>query len=235
MAEPAIDYDSMDETVLAARARGGEQGAFRAIMQRFNQRLFRVARSLVGTEHEAEDVLQEAYLRAFSGIGEFRNEASLMTWLTSITLNEARGRLRKRRKIVNLKVVDEADSTIVYLTGTSATPDPEAEAGRSQARRMMERAIDRLPEDFRIVFVLRGIEGCNVEETAAQLGLNPQTVKTRLHRARRLLRLELEQQFSAGISGVFPFLGSRCSRITERVIARLSSEELGQKGAEQLG
>lgn len=221
MAQALPDFSGMEEAALAQHARRGDRGAFRAIMERCNQRLFRVARAVVGSDDEAEDVLQESYLRAFRGIGEFRGEAGLLTWLTAITLNEARGRLRKRRPMVELKVVDESQSRVVPFPGLSVAADPEAEAARSETRLLLETAIDALPPDFRVVFMLREIEGCSVEDTAAQLGVKPQTVKTRLFRARHLLRADLERKFASGLGGVFPFLGARCTRITERVLARL--------------
>jgi RNA polymerase sigma-70 factor (ECF subfamily) len=221
MTQTARDYAAMDEGALTAHARRGDREAFRAIMQRCNQRLFRVARALAGSDDEAEDVLQEAYLHAFAGIGDFRGEAGLLTWLTAITLNEARGRLRKHRPQVDLAVMDDTGSRIIPFPGMAVNADPEAETQRSETRRLLESAMDSLPPDFRIVFILREIEGCGVEETARQLGLKPQTVKTRLFRARRLLRRHLERTFANGLTGVFPFLGPRCAAICARVLARL--------------
>ena len=217
MNQAALNYMAMDESGLVACAKSGDREAFRAIMQRCNQRLFRVARGLVGGDDEAEDVLQEAYLHAFAGISNFRGEAELLTWLTAITLNEARGRLRKRRPMLDLDIVDKTN--IVQFP--SAPADPEAEAGRTETRELLEAAIDSLPADFRIVFILREIEGCSVEETAIQLDINPATVKTRLFRARRLLRASLERKFVTGLSGVFPFLGLRCASMTEQVLSKL--------------
>lgn len=217
MAEAALDLARMDEAGLVRHAKAGNREAFRAIMQRCNQRLFRVARAVVGNDDEAEDVLQESYLHAFTGIAEFRGEAGLLTWLTAITLNEARGRLRKRRPMLDLDIVDKTN--IVPFPGAPA--DPECEAGRAETRELLEASIDNLPPDFRVVFILREIEGCSVEETAAQLGINPATVKTRLFRARRLLREGLERKFVTGLSGVFPFLGARCAATSDRVLERM--------------
>lgn len=220
MTQTALDYASMTEERLVGLVRSGSRPAFRAIMQRCNQRLFRVARAVTGSDDEAEDVVQEAYLRAFAGIAHFRGEASIATWLTAITLNEARGRLRLRRPTTDLELMD--DIRVIPFPGMAENLDPEAEAARSGTRRLLERAIDGLPEEFRIVFMLREIEGCSVEETALQLDLKPQTVRTRLFRARQTLRAELEKSLSSGMAGVFPFLGARCNRVTERVLARLA-------------
>lgn len=220
--QTALDYTAMEEVTLVAHARSGDREAFRAIMQRCNQRLFRVARAVAGSDYEAEDILQEAYLRAFARISDFRGESSMLTWLTAITLNQARGHLRRRRPMMDLAVMDDAKNSVIPFPGMTIDTDPEAETQRSQTRQLLESALDSLPPDFRLVFVLREIEGCDVEETARQLGLKPQTVKTRLFRARRLLRKHLEQTFVGGLAGAFPFLGSRCTAICSRVLARLT-------------
>ncbi|MEO8896995.1 MAG: sigma-70 family RNA polymerase sigma factor, partial [Rhizomicrobium sp.] len=162
------------------------------------------------------------YLKAFSGIRLFRGESGLITWLTAITLNEARGRVRRRRPTESLEDMEEAGVRVIPFPGMVEIPDPEAEAVRSEVRHLLEQAIDTLPDEFRIVFMLRDVEGCSVEETATQLDLNPQTVRTRLFRARQSLRQELVLKLSSGMEGVFPFLGARCSRIAERVLERLS-------------
>ena len=151
MGAVALNYDGMDENALAVLTAGGDRQAFRAIMKRCNQRLFRVARGIVGSGDEAEDVLQAAYLSAFSKIALFRGETSLLTWLTAITLNEAHGRLRQRRPHLELTMLDRAAYRIVPFPGVSHAADPEAEAGRAQVRTMLESAIDALPSDFRIV------------------------------------------------------------------------------------
>ena len=222
MRQAALDFATMPEKLLLRHARGGDREAFRAIMQRHNQRLFRVARAVVNNDDEAEDVLQDAYLKAFAAIAAFRGESGLNTWLTAITLNEARGRLRRRRPSESLEVMEANGDRIIPFPGMAEIADPEAEAVRSETRRLLERAIDGLTDEFRIVFMLREVEGLSVEETAAQLDLNPQTVRTRLFRARQSLRQSLVSTLSSGMEDVFPFLGARCSRIADRVLERLS-------------
>jgi len=220
----ALDYVSLPEAELVALARGGEREAFRAIMTRCNQRLFRIARAVVRDEVEAEDVLQEAYARAFAAIAGFRSEAGIATWLTRIVLNEAHGRLRRRRPTVELDVLEtaQAGAQVLNFPGAAKADDPEADAARAQIRRILERAVDALPEPFRLVFILREVEELSVEETAAHLGLKAETVKTRLHRARRRLREALDAQLADVMVGAYPFLGARCERITEAVLQRLS-------------
>lgn len=222
------DHDALDEADLVARAQAGERDAFRVIMQRGNQRLFRVARSVVRDDAEAEDVVQEAYARAFAAIGAFRGEAGIMTWLTRITLNEARSRLRRRRPMVGLDQLEAAQNNgaqVILFPTSIGADNPEVDAARTQIRTLIERAVDDLPEAFRVVFIMRDIEECSIEETAASLDLKPETVKTRLHRARRLLRQALEEKLASSMTGAFPFLGARCERITEAVLERLAASD----------
>ena len=211
-----LDYAALPEPDLVARARAGDRAAFRAIMQRCNQRLFRIARGVMRDEAEAEDVLQEAYARGFAAVAGFRGEAGIATWLTRIVLNEAHRRLRTRRPTIELDAVDQR---VVPFPGRAE--DPEADAARAQIRRILEQALDQLPEPFRLVFILREVEELSVEETALHLGLKPQTVKTRLHRARARLRELLDSRLGEVMVGAYPFLGVRCERITERVLARM--------------
>jgi RNA polymerase sigma-70 factor (ECF subfamily) len=198
-------------------------------MQRHNRRLFRVARSVVDDDAEAEDVVQEAWVRAFTHLDGFRGEARLSTWLTRIALNEALGRLRQRRVTVGLNDIDAIDdqgeTRVIYLPSAARESDPEAAAARAEVRQLLERAVDQLPDAFRTVFVLRDIEEMSTEETAAHLGLRPETVKTRLHRARRLLRQSLARTLSDAAGEVFPCAGARCARITEAVLERLRLPE----------
>ena len=220
----AIDYASLEDMALVALAQGGHREAFRHIMQRCNQRLFRVARGVVSDDAEAEDVVQEAYVHAFEKLATFRGEATLLTWMTRIVLNEACGRLRQRRPNVDIEQIEAAQSDggrIVAFPSKFGSEDPAAAAAREQIRKLVEHAIDDLPEPFRIVFVMREIEECTVEETASGLDLRPETVKTRLHRARRLLRAALQDTLASTLTEAFPFLGSRCDRMTDAVLKRL--------------
>lgn len=222
-------YSDMEEAQLVIHARRGESGAFGAIMQRYNQSLFRVARAIMSDDSEAEDVVQESYFKAFKALATFRGDSTLLTWLTRITINESRGRLRSRRKTVDLAEVEAAQkdgSLVIPFRGAHVMENPEAEVARTQIRGLMENAVDELPEPFRLVFVLREIQGYSVDETAASLGIRAETVKTRLYRARRQLRIQLSEVFSSSIQDAFPFLGQRCERINQTVLARLSEHRL---------
>lgn len=221
-----IAYAALPDVELVALAQHGHREAFRHLMQRCNQRLFRVARGVVRDDFEAEDVVQEAYTHAFAKLATFRNESSLLTWLTRIVLNEAYGRLRQRRPSVDIDTMETAqadDHRVVAFPSRFGNEDPAAAAARGQIRRLLEEAIDALPEAFRIVFIMRDVEGCTVEETATNLGIRPETVKTRLHRARRLLRSALQDSLAATLGEAFPFLGPRCARMTETVLERLDA------------
>lgn len=227
MAIPKVappDYASMEEAELVRLARAGERDAFRTIMQRGNQRLFRIARGVMRDDSEAEDVVQESYVRAFTNLQAFRGESSIFTWLTRIVLNEAKSRLRKRRRTVGLEEVEAVQNRgahVIMFPNADPAATPEADVARMQVRRLLESAIDGLAIDFRMVFVMRDVEECSIAETAAALGVREETVKTRLHRARRLLRTVLIEQLAPTTSEAFLFLGVRCERITESVLARL--------------
>lgn len=220
---PALNHETLAERELVDLACSGDSNAFRLIMQRSNQRLFRVARSVVRDDSEAEDVVQEAYTRAFAKLESFRGDASLLTWLTSITLNAARGRLRQRHTMVQIDQIEMAQKQgAEVLMFPSPKSDPEQDAARAQIRQLLEHAVDELPEPFRLVFIMRDVEECSIEETAENLELRPETVKTRLFRARRLLRLALDEKLSTALKETFPFLGNRCLRITEAVLVELA-------------
>ncbi len=216
-----------DERNLVERVKSGDQSAFRAIMEKNSRRLYRVARAVMRDDTEAEDVVQETYLRAFSNLATFRGESSLTTWLTRIALNEALGRKRRQRATVTLASVETAQETnaqIIQFPAMSTETDPERTAAQHEIRRLLERAMDALPEPFRVVFVMRDVEEMSIEEAASQLGIRPETVKTRLHRARRLLRQSLDGQLASTLKDTFPFAGARCARITEAVLSQLSKD-----------
>lgn len=219
----ATMLNGASDAELVRFARGGSAAAFRAIMERHNRRLFRAVRSVLRDEAEAEDALQDAYLQAFANLGRYRGEAELSTWLMRIALNEAFARLRRSRRGARLDAEVEAGmgSVIEFPFQGAAAVDPERLAGRAEIRRLLESAIDELPEAFRIVFVLRCVEQLSVEDTAAALGVPEETVKTRLHRAKRKLRTALSRQVAGALDGAFPFGGARCARICSAVLGRL--------------
>ncbi|MGP2492373.1 RNA polymerase sigma factor [Mesorhizobium sp. PUT5] len=212
-----------DDMELVRRAQAREAGAFREIMQRHNQRLYRIARGVVRNDGEAEDIVQEAYVRAFTHLGSFRGEAALSTWLSRIVINEALGRLRARRRreqaMAPLRPAIEAH--VIPFPLNPASDDPERTMAQRQILQLVEKATDNLPDIYRAVFVARVIEGLSMEETAEVLGIRPETVKTRLHRARVLVRKDLDEQIGPVLLDAFPFAGRRCERLTSAVMRRL--------------
>jgi RNA polymerase sigma-70 factor, ECF subfamily len=224
MAELSPRQDMQEEAELLGRARGRDRHAIRFIIQRHNQRLFRIARAIMRNDNEAEDALQEAYCNAFANIDRFRGDSQLGTWLARIVMNEAFGRLRRRRPTMELTVVEETPglaAQIIPFPNSTAQLDPEAALAQSEIRILLERAIDGLPDVFRTILVARLIEGMSTEETAELFGVLPETVKTRLHRGRRLLKQEMEKHIGPLLGGAFPFAGRRCERLTETVLKRL--------------
>lgn len=224
--EAGIDFDGLDDAALVELACAGRREAFLQVIRRCNQRLFRIARGVVHDDAEAEDVVQAAYAKAFEHLDAFRGEAMVSIWLTRIVLNEARGRLRSRRPTVDVAQIETAQGEagrVLAFPARFGDEDPASAAARREIRLLLERAIDELPEPFRLVFVMREIEECTVEETADCLGLRPETVKTRLHRARLRLRATLEDALAPALGDAFPFLGPRCDRIAAAVIARLQA------------
>jgi RNA polymerase sigma-70 factor (ECF subfamily) len=207
---------------LARRCLRRDPDAFRAVMRRHNRRLVRIAYSILKDADEAEDAVQEAYLRAFQSLGQLEDLARFPTWLATIAVNEARGRLRRSRRTNPLD--DEMMQTEIVPMFTEPTASPERLALSGELRRVLERAIDDLPGPFRTVFVLRGVEGMNVAETAASLGIPEATVKTRFHRARALLRQTLQAESETALPELYPFAGERCERIVAAVMRQLSLE-----------
>ena len=208
---------------LVQRARDREEAAIRTLMQANNRRLFRLARGILRNDAEAEDVVQETWVRAFTHLDSFRGDSSFATWLSRIAMNEALGRLRRARPSVEWTTLPPGtlEAQIIQFPNSSASEDPEKSMAQREIRHVVEHAIDELPEAFRIVFITRVIEGMNVEETAELLDLKPETVKTRLHRARNMLKENVERKIGPVVMEAFPFAGRRCERLTEAVLKRL--------------
>jgi RNA polymerase sigma-70 factor (ECF subfamily) len=213
------DKSAGGELELAARAAGGDAVALEAIMRRHNRTLYRAARSILKSDAEAEDAVQEAYVRAYQALPRFRGEANLGTWLTRIAVNEALARLRRRRREDNVVVFGETFDP--DAASSASTSSPEGAAMREQVRALLERHVDRLPAAFRTVFVLRALEEMSVDEVAACLEIAPVTVRTRYFRARALLREGLERELDVASTDAFGFAGARCDRIVTAVLLRI--------------
>jgi RNA polymerase sigma-70 factor (ECF subfamily) len=227
MQAAAPNPSSLDDDALLRRIRAGDRDAFTDLMRRYNRRLYRVARSVLRDDAEAEDALQDAYLQAYRALPAFRGESALGTWLTRIVVNAA---LMRQRKTGRLADVIELGAD--FGSDDAATPrdrpdepaQPELAALRAQTRRLIETGIDKLPAAFRTVFVLRAVEELTVEETAATLDIPEATVRTRYFRARAMLREALAREIDFAIEDAFGFDGARCDRIVEAVRRRLDTE-----------
>ena len=221
-----VPSPSPEDTALIDRAASGDASAIRQIIKTNNQRLYRLVRAVVPSNSDAEDVLQEAYLQAFAKIGSFNGEASLSTWLSRIALNAAFMRLRAQKRLKRMApVAGLAQAEIIPFPLPSPADDPERLMAQRQLLQLVEEATDGLAEPFRLVFVARVIEGLSVEETAALLDLPQATVKSRLHRARKLIRNRLEEQIGPVFIDAFPFAGVRCDRLTDAVITKLGLQK----------
>ena len=213
------------DSELLERARQGDASAFDMLIRRHDKHLYRIARSVLPDDAEAEDAVQEAFIRAFTGLRNFRGSASLRTWLTRIVLNEAIRRRGRRPSMVELGALHAAQERTRRPAHSAALrareQDPERAAAQGQIRKMLEKAIDSLPAAFRIVFVMRDVEEFSTAETATLLGLQEETVKTRLHRARRMLRESLGEQLAAALKDVFPFERPRCDALVKRLLHQL--------------
>ncbi|RWF41506.1 MAG: RNA polymerase sigma factor [Mesorhizobium sp.] len=218
LAAVAAPETESGDMALVRRALAREADAFRLIIKTHNQRLYRIARGVVRNDAEAEDIVQEAYVRAFASLAAFRGDASLSTWLSRIVINEALGRLRKRKRTVAMP--ENPDAQIIPFP-LNASDDPERTMAQRQILALVERATDSLPDVYRSVFIARVIEGFSMDETADLLGVKPETVKTRLHRARALVRKALDDEIGPVLLDAFPFAGRRCARLTEAVMKRL--------------
>jgi RNA polymerase sigma-70 factor, ECF subfamily len=210
-----IDHMSDDE--LIARIRGGDAALFEEIMRRYNQRLYRVARSIVKDEHEAEDVMQQAYIQAFTHLDQFAGRSQLSTWLTRITIHEALARRRKHQ----LDTHSLEDAEHVMAQPDTTRPDPERLAYAAELRALLESSIDALPDAYRLVFMCREVEGLTTIETADALDVGEEAVKTRLHRARAMLRRELFARAGSSTVEAFAFQAPRCDRVVRAVLDRL--------------
>lgn len=202
----------------------GQRDAFGLLMRENNRRLWRIARAILNDESDAEEAVQEAFMRAFAHLGQFRGEASPGTWLSRIVVNEALKLRAQRARSVN---IDDIGEPLQAESGAACIASPEHDSARSELRRMIEQAIDGLAVSFRTVFVMRVVEGMSTEETARCLGIHPITVRTRFYRASRQLRAALGGKLAGGFEDAFPFAGARCERLMRAVFARLGLDPPG--------
>lgn len=216
------DVDCGDET-LVDRARTGDMPACEALMRRYNQRLYRVIRSVLKTATDVEDTMQDTYLAVLRNLDQFAGRAQFGTWLLRIATNTALARMRQRMRVVQLDDLPDLDDLdpMLDLTAADAARTPEQHVSTSEIMAIVEGAIDRLPYDYRQVFMLRTIEELDTTQTAEVLGLGEDAVRQRLHRARAMLQVDIEGRGGGAIRGAFGFLGRRCDRIVANVLEQL--------------
>ncbi len=219
----AIGVEAISDEEAVKRVLAGETSIFEVLMRRYNQRLFRAARAILGDDEDAQDAVQEAYLNAYRSLRQFEGRAKFSTWLTRIAVNEALARLRFNKKFVELEAISSGEEKDMATSNLN----PEEEANRRALGRVLESAIDSLPESYRSVFMLREVEGMSTAETADCLDMSEDAVKVRLHRARALMRKEIYQQTGAATASAFIFLGKRCDRMVASVMERIESHKAG--------
>ncbi|MEP6768223.1 MAG: RNA polymerase sigma factor [Acidobacteriota bacterium] len=210
------DAPELSDEDIVLRVNAGETELFARLLRRYNQRVYRAARAVLRDDGEAEDVAQEAWVRGFRHLRDFQGRALFSTWITRIAVHEAMARSRRARRTAS------SPREIDPVTA-SPTPDPESEAFDREMRTHIEAAVEALPAAYRTVFVLREVEELSTRETAESLELSEDAVKTRLHRARAMLRQDLLARAGSRISGIFPFMGARCDRMVEAVMIRVGS------------
>jgi len=214
-----------DEVV--RRVLDGDVALMEILMRRYNQRLFRAVRSIVKDDSQVEDIVQEAYVRAYEHLSQFEGRAKFSTWLTKIAIYEAYARLR-RFDHQNVDSISELEEKGLYMNSNER--DPERQTFDGEIKLLLERAFDVLPADYRSVFMLREIEGLSTAETAECLEISEENVKTRLHRARESLQRELYAAAGATAKTAFQFLGARCDQVVARVMARIQGSDLESGG-----
>ena len=219
LGQDARNLPISDEEVVR-RVRAGETFLFEVVMRRYNQRLYRVARAILRDDAEAEDVMQQAYVNAYRHLDQFAGLARFSTWLTRIAVHEALARSRRRGRFDEQETVDEWDGDAMDAL-KSPGPDPERQAFAGELRTLIESAIEALPEHYRAVFVMRAVEGMSTAESADCLDITEETAKTRLHRARMLLRDALYQRAGIESAAAFSFEAPRCDRLVEAVFAQI--------------
>ena len=209
-----LSGEQISDADVVARVVGGDVALFEILMRRHNQRIYRAVRAVLGSDNEAEDVMQQAYLNAYQHLGQFAGDAQFSTWLTRIAVNEALRRRKRRR------VGDEGDDAVISLVQDEA-PDPEQQATTAELREVLEREIAAMPDTYRLVLMMRDVEGMSTAETAASLDISEDVVKTRLHRGRTMLRDNLYKRAGVNLQSLFTFGNARCDRVVAEVMSQI--------------
>jgi RNA polymerase sigma-70 factor (ECF subfamily) len=216
---PATSFaDQMSDQQVVARVVAGDVAQFELLIRRHNQRIYRAVRGVLGSDHDVEDVMQQAYLNAFAHLRQFNGDAQFSTWLTRIAVNEALARRGKRDRFAG-----EGEDALMLSLVETETANPEQQAAASELRSVMEREIAALPDSYRLTFMLRDVEGLSTAETAQTLDISEDLVKTRLHRARTMLRDNLYRHAGVTLETIFEFGNSRCDRVVRAVMEKIAT------------
>lgn len=219
LAESPVRPAELSDEEVVRRVLEGETALYEILMRRYNQRLYRVCRGILRDDGEAEDVMQEAYVRAYAHLSQFEGRAKFATWLTRIAIYEALARAEKSRRLTPMTDENEIDN--ISEMQASAVSSPEQMASRSEMQGILEQAIERLPDGYRTVFMLRMVENISTEETGDLLGLTQENVKIRVLRARAMLRKDLFDRVGLTSTTAFPFHAPRCDRVVRNVLERI--------------
>ncbi len=216
---PGVDQPVSDGELIK-RVLAGEPDLFEFIMRRYNQRLYRVVRSILGNDADVEHVMQDAYVAAYTHLGQFAERSKFSTWLTKIAVYEALARKKRLKRLVELDSIAESDKEHSSMLASSER-NPEEQLLNMELKDILEHSMEALPELYRSVFVMREIEGLDTIETAECLGISQENVKTRLHRAKTLMRNELNARAGSALPQVYDFHLSRCDRLVAAVMERI--------------
>lgn len=214
----------MSDEEVVDRVRRGDRQLFELLMRRHNRKMYRVIRSVLNQEDEIEDVIQQAYLQAFAHLHQFEGRSSFSTWLIRIALHESFARRRQHLRAAAAVNDQREEHTDVVDSLEADAPSPEQHAYAQQLKRVLESAVDQLPDNYRVVFVMRDVEGLTTSETGAALGIGDEAVKTRLHRARAMLRRDVANQLGSVAPGAFDFQAPRCDRVVAYVMGQINAD-----------
>ena len=220
----ALSQQELSDEEVVSRVLAGETALFEIVMRRYNQRLYRLARTILRDDSEAEDVMQDAYVRAYEHLYQFAGKAAFSTWLSRIAIHEALARKRRRGRQEELDALTMMNGDSMAIL-KSSDPSPEDDTAGNQMRQLLEQAIDHLPENYRTVVVMRQVEEMSVADTASSLGVTEAVVKTRLHRAHAMLRKELYSRANGRSQELYQFHAVRCDRVVKNVFARIAAKE----------
>jgi RNA polymerase sigma-70 factor (ECF subfamily) len=219
---PGVDTGYLSDQEVVGRVLNGDTGVFEVLMRRYNPRLYRTIRAILGSDEDVEDAMQDAYIQAYKNLAQFEGRSSLATWLTRIAVNQALGRLRKRRRVTSF----DSELELEMANQEDRTPNPEKRLLNNELGKALEAALNNLPPRYRTILVLREIEGLSTSEAAECLGMSPDAAKVSLHRARLRLKETLARDSGPAMQELFAFHAVRCDRVVRRVFEKILKDHV---------